>query len=391
MKEIGAAGFGWVQLPAPPESVLVDPRSCIRHARGAGDAVAGAGLRCVLHAPAELIAGRPETDRAVEGAIAYAAECGAAAVVLHARAYGDGPGAGDRALAETRSLARIALIAERLGVTLALENLAPVYPGPETISANPLSLRALARRIASPAVGLCLDVGHANVIAGLRRTSLSRMVEPVLDMVALLHVHDNLGARWIRDERPESSIRSGSTCTCRPAAGRFPGRQWPRPSSAPAPPLSGRSTHRDRQPAEIMDAARNAMEATPKPPASQPTRPPNRPRRGPSRGVSSQFARFHPPTRNRKPQGQAIASSSPEWGARWGTCALPHRSSGAKGQWRGPTGRPPERSGGRWKAGRVPAARPTRHDTGIYVCLTMMLSIELLAARQRSMASSSAA
>ncbi|MCB0865761.1 MAG: sugar phosphate isomerase/epimerase [Solirubrobacterales bacterium] len=262
MKEIGAAGFGWVQLPAPPESVLVDPRSCIRHARGAGDAVAGAGLRCVLHAPAELIAGRPETDRAVEGAIAYAAECGAAAVVLHARAYGDGPGAGDRALAETRSLARIALIAERLGVTLALENLAPVYPGPETISASPLSLRALARRIASPAVGLCLDVGHANVVAGLRRTSLSRMVEPVLDMVALLHVHDNLGARWIRDERPElDPVRLDLHLP--PGRGSIP---W----ETVAPSLLGTGAplvweiHPPRPaPAEIMDAARNAMEATP--------------------------------------------------------------------------------------------------------------------------------
>ena len=84
------------------------------------------------------------------------------------------------------------------------ENLAPVYPGPETVSANPLAVRALARRLASPAVGLCLDVGHANVIAGLRRTSLHRMVAPVLDMVCLFHVHDNLGARWrAADQRPD--------------------------------------------------------------------------------------------------------------------------------------------------------------------------------------------
>ena len=42
------------------------------------------------------------------------------------------------------------------------------------------------------------------MIAGLRRTSLTRMVEPVLDMVVLFHVHDNLGARWRRvDQRPE--------------------------------------------------------------------------------------------------------------------------------------------------------------------------------------------
>ena len=195
LKEIEASGFSWVQLPAPPESVLMDARNCIRHSRAVAAALPR-GLRRVLHAPAELIAGTGEADRALTGALSYAAECGAECVVYHARSIPDGAGAEDRLLAESRSLARLAPTAERLGVSIALENLAPVFPGPETISANPLSLRSLARRIASPAVGLCLDLGHANVIAGLRRTSLTRMVEPVLDTVLLFHVHDNLGARW---------------------------------------------------------------------------------------------------------------------------------------------------------------------------------------------------
>ena len=204
LKEIEASGFDWVQLPAPPASVLANPRNCIQHARAADAALCGTGLRRVLHAPGELLAGEPEADRALTGALSYAAECGAELVVYHARALPDGPVAEDRLLAETRSLAAIAPIAERSRVTLALENLAPVFPGPETVSANPLAVRALARRIGSPAVGLCLDVGHANVVAGLRRTSLTRMVEPVLDLVALFHLHDNLGARWRpADQRPD--------------------------------------------------------------------------------------------------------------------------------------------------------------------------------------------
>lgn len=203
LEEMAAAGFGWAQVPSPPAGVLADSRNGIRHARAVAAAFANMDLRPVLHAPTDLIAGDRDSDRAVEGAIFYAAECGAAAIVLHARSFLDGRGAGDRMLAETRSLASLARTAERVGVILALENLAPVFPGPETISANPLPLRTLARRINSPAVGLCMDVGHANVIAGLRRTSLTRMVEPVLDMVALFHLHDNLGARWIADERPD--------------------------------------------------------------------------------------------------------------------------------------------------------------------------------------------
>ncbi len=81
-------------------------------------------------------------------------------------------------------------------MTIAIENLAPVFPGPEPLSANPLSLRGLAHRIGSERLGLCLDVGHAHIIADLRHTSLrARCCEPVLDVVSVFHVHDNLGAR----------------------------------------------------------------------------------------------------------------------------------------------------------------------------------------------------
>jgi len=202
--ELESAGFEWVQLPAPPAGVLSDPRNCIHHARATAKTLDATRLRRVLHAPGGLLAGQPATDRALEGAISYAAECGAEVVVYHARAIEDRPAAEERLLAEARSLAALAPTAERLGITIALENLAPVFPGPETISANPLAVRALARRLGSPAIGLCLDIGHANVIAGLRRTSLTRMVEPVLDMVVLFHVHDNLGARWrAADQRPD--------------------------------------------------------------------------------------------------------------------------------------------------------------------------------------------
>lgn len=202
--EIEAAGFGWIQLPCPSEAVLADPRSCIRHARAVADALDSAHVRRVLHAPTGLLVGERSADRVLDGAVSYAAECGAEAVVYHARAVENRPAAEDRLLAETRSLAALAPTAERLGITIALENLAPVFPGPETVSANPLAVRALARRIGSPAIGLCLDIGHANVIAGLRRTSLTRMVEPVLDLVVLFHLHDNLGARWRPgDQRPD--------------------------------------------------------------------------------------------------------------------------------------------------------------------------------------------
>ena len=196
LKSYEAAGFSWVQLHSPPAAVLVDSRAAHASCRGRRAALATTGLAAVLHAPGRL-ARRLDAagDRAFEGLLSYAAEVGAAQVVYHALALPEGPATEADLAAEARSLADLALAAERLEVTIALENLAPLYPGPETLSAIPLSVRALALRIGSARVELCLDLGHAHVIADLRHTGVDRLCEPVLDLVSVFHVHDNLGAR----------------------------------------------------------------------------------------------------------------------------------------------------------------------------------------------------
>jgi sugar phosphate isomerase/epimerase len=267
LKETEASGFGWVQLPSPPPAILANPRTCVAHARGAGDALAETGLRCVLHGPPGVRAGDTGSDRALEGAVAYAAECGADAIVVHARDFPEGRGAEDRALAETRSLAALAGVAERVGIALALENLAPVYPGPEQIAANPLAIRSLVRRISSPAVGICLDVGHANVIAGLRRTSLSRMIEPVLDLTILFHLHDNLGARWQPDHRPEiEPLRLDLHLA--PGRGTLPFDEIAASLRAHHAPLLLEVHPPRSSPAELLDEALIALGATPEPAAA---------------------------------------------------------------------------------------------------------------------------
>jgi sugar phosphate isomerase/epimerase len=131
----------------------------------------------------------------LEGLLGYAAETGAERVVYHAANHPDEPASEDKLLAETRSLAQLAGRAERLGVIIALENLAPVFPGPEALSFKPLLLRTMAKRISSPAVGLCLDLGHANIVAGLHGSDPIELIEPALDRAVLFHLHDNLGAR----------------------------------------------------------------------------------------------------------------------------------------------------------------------------------------------------
>jgi sugar phosphate isomerase/epimerase len=203
LKEIEAAGFGWVQVPSPPPSVLISPRLASSHARGLGEVLGTSGLRPILHGPGEVRAGSSEGDRVLEGLLGYAAETGASRVVYHAANYPDEPASEDGLLAETRSLSRLAGRAERLGIIIALENLGPVYPGPGTLSFKPLLLRTMAKRISSPSVGLCLDLGHANIVAGLHGSDPIELIEPALDRTVLFHLHDNLGARRGRDETPE--------------------------------------------------------------------------------------------------------------------------------------------------------------------------------------------
>jgi sugar phosphate isomerase/epimerase len=202
VKSFEAAGFGWTQAPSPPSSVLADPRLCATHAQALAAVLDTTTLNAVVHGPTDLVAGSRRSDRIFEGLLAYAADAGAEHVVYHARNFPDSPSSEDRALAETRSLARLAARAERLDVGIALENLAPVFPGPEMLGHTPLLLRSLAKRISSPAVGLCLDVGHAHIVADLRHASVADLLEPALDSAVLLHLHDNLGARRLHDPSP---------------------------------------------------------------------------------------------------------------------------------------------------------------------------------------------
>jgi sugar phosphate isomerase/epimerase len=198
LKSFEAAGFAWTQIHAPPPSVLADPRASTRHAQALAESLATTSLGCVLHAPNGLRAGTRQGDRVFEGMLGYAAEIGAKFVVYHACALPDAASSEDALLFEARSLAALSRQAERLGVTIAIENLAPVYPGPESLSANPMVLRGLAHRIGSERIGVCLDIGHAHISADARHTQVDVFCENVLDAVCLFHVHDNYGVR----ERP---------------------------------------------------------------------------------------------------------------------------------------------------------------------------------------------
>jgi sugar phosphate isomerase/epimerase len=194
IKAYEAAGFSWVQVHTPPWAMLCGRERTRLHARALRRTLDTTGLRLILHGPDDLTAGDPMHDRAFEGLLDYAYEARAELVVVHA--LNIGLAEDDRAAAEERSLHRFAERARSLGIMLALENLAPVYPSPPRRCHDPLVVRDLVRRLDSPAAGMLFDIGHAHV------TGTVGDLKACARDVVLFHVHDNLGARLHGLEAP---------------------------------------------------------------------------------------------------------------------------------------------------------------------------------------------
>jgi len=202
LKRFEACGYGWVQLHAPPTEMLADAVSVERHAACLRAVLAPTSLNVVLHAPDALSVGAREHDRAFAGLLDYAVAVGAELVVYHGARLPVAEGAEadrveDRLLAEECALRRFAARAEHAGTTIAVENLAPVYPLPARaeLCHAPLFVRDLVRRVASPAVGMAFDLGHAHITAQLGGVALADVLAAALPDVVLFHVHDNLGVR----------------------------------------------------------------------------------------------------------------------------------------------------------------------------------------------------
>jgi sugar phosphate isomerase/epimerase len=201
LKSYEAAGFHWVQVHTPPIAMLVERTLARRHARALRTALDTTGLRLVLHGPDDLSVGTELHDRAFAGLLDYAAEARAELVVYHGLNFrsADDPYAA-RALAERieleeAALRRCAPLAAAAGVRLCVENLAPTYPSPPRVCHDPGAVADLVRRIDAPGVAMLFDVGHGHIAASQRRGDLARLLEPVLDVVGLFHLHDNLGTR----------------------------------------------------------------------------------------------------------------------------------------------------------------------------------------------------
>jgi sugar phosphate isomerase/epimerase len=196
-----AAGFAWVQVHTPPRPMLCERRHALPHARALRAALDGTTLRLLLHAPDDLSAGTIEHDRAFDGLLDYAAAAGAELIAYHGLnfAEADGPAAArlrERAQLEERSLIPLLQRAHSLGITVAIENLAPVHPGGRRRRCHdPLAVRDLVRRLDTPAAGMLLDLGHLHITADATRSDHAALLAACAPDVVLFHAHDNLGCR----------------------------------------------------------------------------------------------------------------------------------------------------------------------------------------------------
>ena len=208
LKGIEAAGFAWVQVHAPPPVVLGDREAAQRHARCLRTALDTGTLRLVLHGPDALSAGTGEDDRAFDGLLDYAATAGAELVVYHGANFRAGADEGTQRRARERLNAEAAALRQRtrrleaLGLTVCVENLAPVWPGPPRLCHDPQLVRDLVLRAGSPRYRMLFDVGHANIAGEAAGRHPADLLDAVQDQVGLFHVHDNLGIRRGRQTPP---------------------------------------------------------------------------------------------------------------------------------------------------------------------------------------------
>jgi sugar phosphate isomerase/epimerase len=210
-----AAGYAWVQIHTPPRAMLTERRHGLRHARTVRSVLDGTGLRLLLHAPDDLSAGTSEHDRAFDGLLDYAAAAGAELIAYHGLnfAEAEGPAAArlrERAQLEERSLIPLLQRAHSLGITVAIENLAPVYLSPPTQrrrSHDPIAVRDLVRRLDQPAAGMLLDLGHMHITADATRSDHAAVLAACAPEVVLFHVHDNLGCRRAIDAPGVDPVR----------------------------------------------------------------------------------------------------------------------------------------------------------------------------------------
>jgi sugar phosphate isomerase/epimerase len=168
------------------------------------DLLLDADLAYTVHAPLEInlmdLTTLDLQRDTLDASLRFAQEIGAETVVCHA---GQRIGTRDfrhsiseQLNAERNALRRAGDRADDLGLALAVENYYPELPIVQgeiyDYSVWPAELAARISDVDHPAVGVCLDVGHAALAAGVFGFDYFEACAAAAPLVRHLHIHDNL-------------------------------------------------------------------------------------------------------------------------------------------------------------------------------------------------------
>ncbi len=172
--------------------------------RAVGDLLLEAELAYTVHAPLEAnlmdLSSHGLQRDVLDVSLRFAEGIGAGVVVCHA---GQRVGArdarysiGEQLSAERSALQEAGDLAGELGVTIAVENYYPERPilrgAVYDYSVWPSQLAEQISAVDHPAVGICLDVGHAALAANLFGFDLIEECAAIAPLVRHVHLHDNL-------------------------------------------------------------------------------------------------------------------------------------------------------------------------------------------------------
>ncbi len=191
-------GCSHVELTARRLDLIVAGRLDLSRLDAVGQMCADAGLRPVLHANHGINLMDTANPLHWQAAVASVQACGligAHSMVIHS---GHLPPAefaetGRAALlAEQDAFRRLGDLAATAGVRLAVENLI-ANPDRHCYGADPLALAEQIGAVDHPAVGVCLDFGHAWLSATTLGFDYIPALAALSPLVWHLHLHDNCG------------------------------------------------------------------------------------------------------------------------------------------------------------------------------------------------------
>jgi sugar phosphate isomerase/epimerase len=172
--------------------------------RAVRDLLLEANLAYTVHAPLEVNLMDPTSlalqCAVLDASLRFAHVIGAEVVVCHAgqrvAARDFRHSMGDQLIAERSALRRAGDLAEELGLAIAVENYYPDRPilrgAVYDYSVWPSELAEQIHMVRHPAVGICLDVGHAALAAGIFGFDYIEECTALEPLVRHVHLHDNL-------------------------------------------------------------------------------------------------------------------------------------------------------------------------------------------------------